>query len=101
MSHVSGVSGESGESGESTAHHVRPSTYFEWNGSLYPTLEARRRAQLQFLINTSPQINSTNLIPLLLPELDSLSQPNPIPGWQTPDGKFFLSLDQAEAHAQP
>jgi hypothetical protein len=85
-------------SSESSSRQVRPITYFEWNGSLYPTLEARRRAQLQSFSDAHPHINSSNLIPLLLLELDSLSQPNPIPGWQTPDGEFFLSLDQAEAH---
>lgn len=77
---------------------ITPAIYYEWNGSLYPTLDAQRRAQLEAFIEDYPTVNATNLIDLLLPHIDTLIRSNPIHGWQTRDGKFFLSLDQAIRH---
>lgn len=71
---------------------------FQWNGTIYATLEEKRRAQLHDIFRVHAIDGANRLVDLLVHEIDNLSVNRPVLVFRCTDGKVCSTQAEAEAH---
>lgn len=67
-----------------------------WRDKLYPTVESRRRAHLQSLLEAHNIEHISKVVDILVHDIEALSFRNMTQAWKCTDGSLFTTKEKAD-----